>query len=107
MGSQPPGAANEPTAVTCGKYRWKPLPWGDCPTCGDDVEVWTDIVTPADFANDGDDVRCRGCQWRGAVSCDEEDEAWLQEGNAEDLCDAHHSAHCRMHECIAAEVVTS
>ena len=66
-----------------------PLTWVQCgtltcPACDDLVEVpdqcqggWSQV---------GDDARCPGCPWEGAV-CADEGGAWLSQGNIDELDD--------------------
>jgi hypothetical protein len=71
--------------------KWKQYKLGEsCPYCGDDIEVLTSCLEEDDPEDgqayyDGDDARCAAhCGFLSAVSVDE-DEAWIQDGNIDDL----------------------
>ena len=50
-------------------YAWIPIN-DQCPDCGDDLEVYTDL--PDGSFYDGDKVRCVGCGQRGYMTVDED-----------------------------------
>lgn len=79
---------------------WKPLKNAECPTCGSDAEVFTDLDNGC--AWDGDIIRCAECGHPGSVSVDESVEgpdemdgvlrvAWHDDPNWDccDWCRAH------------------
>lgn len=73
------------------KYK-KHLVCEDCPNCGDSLYVFTDCGEENDtefeqFVQDGDLVKCAGnCGFESAMDVDENG-AWVQDGNLEDLAD--------------------
>jgi len=54
--------------------QWKLIDWAQCPCCGSDIEVFTDL--PRNYAWDGDKVHCLGkCEATGlqtTLSSDED-----------------------------------
>jgi hypothetical protein len=64
----------------------------NCPMCGDDLIVNTECLEEddSDFEQwyyDGDEVRCAAnCGFKSFVSCDENG-AWIQDVNADELVD--------------------
>lgn len=67
--------------------KW--IDWnGECPNCGNGVEILTDAVQdhPYPVAYDGDEARCVSCKWRGSVDVAEDNgRAWLNDGNLDEL----------------------
>jgi hypothetical protein len=70
--------------------KWKFFRGGDCPHCGDDLEVLSVCLTENDtefeiFVMDDEDVRCSGsCGFESSVIADGEFTT-IQEGNLEEL----------------------
>lgn len=56
--------------------KWKHLEFECCPECGSDLEVLSS--DPDDTFYDGDEVRCNECDFRSAVSVDEDGTFWVQ-----------------------------
>lgn len=46
--------------------QWQPWIGSECPSCGDDAEVFTSTGEP-NQAHDGDEARCYGCSLGGSV----------------------------------------
>lgn len=70
--------------------EWKIFNAESCPNCGDYLEVLSDSHESNDtefeqYFTDGEEVRCCArCGFKSAISVDE-GEAWVQDGNIEEL----------------------
>lgn len=49
---------------------WHLVPWGECPRCGDSIEVETTVSDGLVY--DGDRARCADCGLHGCASVDED-----------------------------------
>jgi hypothetical protein len=68
-------AAGLSQPIKTGK-AWSRIEWGDeCPKCGDEVEILTDV--PDGLACDGDEARCVSCGCKGVVAVADTDSAWV------------------------------
>ncbi len=71
--------------------EWKLFEGGACPNCGNDLEVLSAIPASKDdergvLVYDSEAVRCVECQFKSAVSVDE-DHAYVLDGNIDELTD--------------------
>lgn len=72
--------------------EWKILAAESCPNCGDNLEVLSDSPESNDtefeqYFTDGEEVRCCAeCGFKSAISVDD-GEAWVQDGNIDELSD--------------------
>lgn len=68
--------------------EWKIFAAESCPNCGDDLEVLSDKENDTEFEQfyaDGEEVRCCAeCGFKSSISVDD-GEAWVQDGNIDEL----------------------
>jgi hypothetical protein len=73
------------------EQQWKILTLENCPNCGDELEVFSASLEKNDTnfvqcLSDGEAVRCISqCGFKSALSVDDDGEAWVQEGNINEL----------------------
>lgn len=70
--------------------KWKLFYSGDCPNCGNDLEVYSEIPEEDDdedgtYVFDEEEVRCVSCEFKSCITLSDYGEASIQEGNLNEL----------------------
>jgi hypothetical protein len=73
------------------KKQWKIFASESCPNCGDNLKVLSSSLESKDtefeqWFSDEEEVECCGaCGFKSAISVSEEGDAWIQDGNIDEL----------------------